>query len=400
VKKYILYSTIWLIFLDDFFFFYKIQIKFVYFGLLVNFVLLLFYWDFKLHRNHVYALLYLWFSGLVAVLFGPDKLGNYLQQAIGITVVSTYFYLFIKYQPLSLEELFRVYAKGALSVSILGLAIVPFASLYLGRFSPVESISGEPTKFATIVFPAFYYYAANAIRERKDKGPALVMFVALILSGSAVGFLGILIAIILFTRHRTKYLIFAPVILLLLGALIYGSDPHFRVRVDDTFNVFKLGDVSGANLSTFALMSNAYVTGQVLQERPLFGYGIGGHIIAHEKFVGGLTGTDTLAEWLHLNAIDADSLLLRTGSELGIVGLILVFVFLFKLFVRGRQRYSEMSAAILIYFALKLIRAGHWFPAELYFFVWLYVFLWLASRQVKESGAAGSTRSQRNAHSL
>ncbi len=110
---------------------------------------------------------------------------------------------------------------------------------------------------------------------------------------------------------------------------IYAVDPHTQVRVNDTLQVIQTADVADANVSTYALLSNAYVTASVLQRRPFLGYGLGAHKIAHEQFIDSLPGFSELdPEFIDYNSTDAASLMLRTGSEFGLIGVLCIFWFI------------------------------------------------------------------------
>lgn len=382
MHKYILYSTMFALFSEAAYFDYKIQVKLFYFIVLSNLVVLLFNWDFMLNRYHLCLLAYVSIAGIVGVALGTDRIGLYLQQVIGISIVSIYFYIFIKQQQLSLQDLFRLYATVALWVCVIGLIISLVASLSAGTFIAVRSIMREPAHFVTVVLPAWHYFGSRAIRHGKDRFHAIVVLAAIVLSSSAIGFLGLLLSFFLLFRRYRIYVLLAPILLFTIGAGIYQLNQQVRLRVDDTFRVAAVGDVTGVNLSTLAFVTNGYVAFRALVERPIFGYGIGAHVIAHAKYSPGVTGIDSWSdEFANYNATDANSLLFRTASELGLVGLGIIALFIFRFAVTAGHRLADISAAIVPYFALKLLREGHWFSPEMYFFVWMYFFLWKHGQQ-------------------
>src|SRR5205823_185882 len=150
-------------------------------------------------------------------------------------------------------------------------------------------------------------------------------FIAIALSNSAVGFLGFLIAIIQLARGRKALVMAMPLLIGVLTASFYIFDDHFRLRVDDSVRVLREASVVDVNPSTYALLSNAFVSWSAFNDRPLFGFGIGAHQIAHDTYLPELRGTETMEdEYLKYNAKDANSLFLRATSELGIVGLIFI----------------------------------------------------------------------------
>jgi hypothetical protein len=167
---------------------------------------------------------------------------------------------------------------------------------------------------------------------------------------------------------------------LLFGVLMYTFDTHTRVRVDDSLSAVRTMDVTGVNLSAYGIVSNLYVTSRVLEKHPWFGIGIGAHRLAHHEFIGDLLGSSS-SEVIDQNALDGSSLLLRALSELGLVGAILILFFISRFYVQGNSEWAAPNNGILVYFALKLLREGHWFAPETYFFVWVYVFAWMERRK-------------------
>ena len=58
----------------------------------------------------------------------------------------------------------------------------------------------------------------------------------------------------------------------------------------------------------------------------------------------------------------------------------------------GTLSLAIINLSILTYFSLKLLREGTWFPAEMYFFVWAYVFSHQAAFPRREYGTFGRGR--------
>lgn len=375
MRKYILYSTVLLIFLDTVIFTASIDIKTFYLILLFNFSFLLLTWDFKLPRIYTVVLCYLWISGLLEVLFGPDLFSLYLKEVIGITITSFYYYLFFKYQKRSPIEIFDLYARAAVWVSLFGIFLSLVESLITHAFVPVKSVLIEPSDFAIVMMPAFYYYASMEKTAEHRRRRMWTILVAILLSVSSVGMLGIFLSVALLLRRKSWGLFFAPVLVGALFVITYASSEHFRLRVDDTAQSASTLDVSDTNPSTYALISNAYVVVRALQERPIFGYGVGGHVVAHSKYLDDLLGSTGVADEtiMNLNDRDANSLFLRTMSEFGLVGISLIIYFIVKFWTPGNTMYSSISTAILIYFCMILLRSGKWFDPEMYFFVWIYL---------------------------
>src|SRR5262249_52098085 len=145
----------------------------------------------------------------------------------------------------------------------------------------------------------------------------------ILLSGSSTAFVGVVVALPLLLKGRYATLALGLLVGSLFGYAVYTLDPHTRMRVDDSLSTVKTMDVTGANMSTYATVSNLYVASRVLEQHPWFGTGLGGHKYAHDEYIGELPGSSTFDEYMNANATDGASLLVRIGSELGVVGIAL-----------------------------------------------------------------------------
>jgi len=166
----------------------------------------------------------------------------------------------------------------------------------------------------------------------------------------------------------------------LVGALYIGSD-NFRLRAKDTALAIAKQDLGGTNASTFALLSNVYVTSQSFQAYPLTGVGIGGYAGAYDTHIGTLTGPGLTFLRESLNRDDANSFFLRVAAELGIPGLIVLFGFLILCARVKGPPFEAVRNAILPYLLVRLGRFGAYFSVELYFFVGIYLLNYLDYRR-------------------
>ena len=84
-----------------------------------------------------------------------------------------------------------------------------------------------------------------------------VLTIAIILSASSLGYLGIAFGTVLLLSGRIKHFVAVPVVVGGLLILAYIASPFFRSRVDDMVVAISSQDVTGSNSSTYALISNA-----------------------------------------------------------------------------------------------------------------------------------------------
>jgi hypothetical protein len=180
-----------------------------------------------------------------------------------------------------------------------------------------------------------------------------------------------------------------------LGATLYIAFREVRLRVDDTLVALRESNVSGVNPSTYALISNMFVTERVFEEHPLLGNGMGSHILSNQRYIEDVPGQDLVeaaggdSGW---NLQDASSLALRSISEMGLVGLFGILWFIQHFRVAGAGDRAAISSAILTVFFQKLLRNGGYSSPEQFFFVMVYA---LNYRQFRGQAVEASVRLRR-----
>jgi hypothetical protein len=334
---------------------------------------------------------YLFISGSIGILNGTDSATQFLKQFLGITANVLYFYYFFKMQGNRVERAFSTYAQIAYGLCIVGIPLWALSCVASHQFVRLQSLTTEPAHFCTLVLPAYYWYAYLYFTSRKHGIKVLIFTMTVALSGSSLGFLSVALGIALLLSRRRKLLLAIPVVIGGLMILAYSVSPYFRLRADDTVVALSSNDVSNANISTYALISNMIVTYNVMQENPILGNGLGSHVISHARFIGTVPGVEVFEErgMEDYNSTEAASLVLRSLSELGILGFLGILWFLFHFHVGGTSSRAAISNGILVCFFLKLIRDGVYFPPEQFFFIFVY---FLNHRQFKLETCAASTR--------
>ena len=316
---------------------------------------------------------YLFLSGAIGIANGTDSVGQFLKQFLGISVSALYFHYFFKIPQNSISRAFDTYSRIAYWVCLIGFPLWLLSYFTQPDFDRFRSITTEPAEFCTLILPAYYWYTYLYFTLRKYGTEVLVFTVALLLSNSSLGFVSAAFGVILLLSARKKLFLVVPLIAGGLLSILYVSSSNFRLRVDDTVAGVLSSDVTGVNLSTYAIISNMLVTEQVLQDSPLLGHGIGSHVLSHGRYLDTVPGADAIsAEWLETNSTDAASMTLRSLSELGVLGFGGILWFLVHFHVSGSGRHAAISNAILVAFFLKLLRGGLYFPPEQFFFIFIY----------------------------
>lgn len=375
IKNYLLYSSVFAIFTEAFFVNFIIDWKLLYVIILVNYYFLI-----KIQKNlffnNVFVLIViaLFVHALLTNIFIGVPLNYMIAQLIGITIISTYFYNF--FRVFTTKEVIPIYLKISLVLAIIAYPMWFFGIRLYGAEPRLQGIFKEPAHYAIVVLPACYYYYRT-----KEYLKSLVILGTIILSSSTIGYLGIGLMFVLpnLTFKRIKILLLIVPFVIGSFVYVYSNFEFFKLRVDDTYkslNAVNTGKFEEyTNLSSYALLSNVFVTKENVTDHPL-GSGIGSHYYMHTQHyikqirIPPYIVSNNLTE---INAADACSLFLRICSETGILGFIAVMIALFYLGKNFRNPDLIFTQAATIYFLLKLFRDGHYFPPELYFFIWLFI---------------------------
>ena len=147
------------------------------------------------------------------------------------------------------------------------------------------------------------------------------------------------------------------------------------------------------NSSTFALYTNYIIAENSFLRNPTSGSGLGSHVINYENTFTDFFDEIFLETYGSFNKQDANSLFLRLMSEMGLVGLFLIFLFVFKFFLsRKWLQYPKlapivlMNQGIFIMMILRLIRTGNYIGNGFFFFFFLYWASWKVITNYKKYG--------------
>jgi hypothetical protein len=376
VKNFVFYSTLFSVFTEAFLFNVGFDIKLFYLVVLVNIIIFIVFNSVVYSKGLLVFHAVILFSGLYSCIFGYNDFGYFFIQFFFLLLIPIYYYTYFTYFEDRTEEIVFIYCKICFILAIIGFLKLPY-DISIGR--SLDSLLLEPAHYCTVVLPAYFITLKE---QRFPRYYFVIILLSIIVSGSSLGIIGIGVSMILYSKRISfvkASLSFLFVVL--IGGIVYTTFEPFKLRLDDTVNSSVNRDLSEANLSTYALLSNFYVSTQSLLSNPLIGNGIGSHINSRKLYLGSIEGIEVFEkmEMDTLNAQDAGSLFSRVMSELGLVGLFGMFYFIWKFYVPITEKNLSfntiVSRGILLYFFAKLFREGHYFSPEMYFFVFLYVFI-------------------------
>jgi len=353
------------------------------------------------NKGFLFAFTIVVMSSFYNVYLEKNTVTLLMKQIIGIGLTSLMFYLLIKINKYNINKLFRIYLNFAVLVGLIGLFqelsyligfekgynfwyISPTWSFHLSKIGllRINSITPEPADFCYVMMPAFFVALTSFSKSNfkfLNKWKSVIIIFSVFFSFSLVGYIGILlsIALLFYNYGKIRHLIFGTTFILIISFFAYKNITELRIRVDDSVNVIagKM-ELHSANLSTFALFSNALVAYESFKDNPVFGSGLGSHEISYNRCIGKVINNDEIIAFIKFQ--DANSLFLRLLSETGLFGILCFFWFIFKFHILKKNDRSGylwiINNAILATFLIRLLRCGHYFVGGFFFFFWLYYF--------------------------
>ena len=354
-----------------------------YVVVICNVIMLLAFDRLTIHRNHMIAILVLAGFSLYSASSAGTPLNAPLSQILGISLLSIYFFYALTNLGLSLNRWMEIYVRAAFIIAIFGLVKWAVAHIFHVGEPRLISIYSEPSYFVYVTLPAVSYCVNIFFNEQRYGWETIIFLLSYVLADSVLGFFGLLLIGIIIVAPRLKgwQLLASCIAMCGLVAAVYVSSGNVRSRADEFVVAVTKQDLSGSGNTTFAFLSNVYVTSQSFLAHPFTGIGLGGYANAYDKYIGDILGSDSLENAsqdfinsnLELNREDAASMFLRVTAELGLPGLAVLLAFLIVCArVRGHA-YVTIRNAILPYLIVRMTRMGHYFTVELYFFAGIYL---------------------------
>lgn len=345
----------------------------------------------------VILLVYILLHGVVNSKLGNDRIIYMLLQTVVIAV--NYLVYSNVLRNISINQIMSVYWKSAYVMGwiavcqeifgIMGFAndcTIPVIRWFLNYFGAmtgglvrVKGICQESSFLGYYLAPAmciclFYvvkkYMLPEEFKKVVKKKHIIIIMLAYLFSFSAVAYFGVAVVFLLLLLTENKFskkvLVIAGICI--ISVVVYINIPAIRLRVDDTIAVFRGADLNEVNLSSYTYYMAYTVAKKSLRYTSFMGAGIGSSATMYDKFsFKGWGGQELI-----LNAEDANSMLFRIIIEFGVVGIIVLAIFLKKNFVRKGSTYFVFSLAILTLFSMILLRQGNYTHAGFMMYVYLY----------------------------
>lgn len=371
-----------------------------------------FFSQFGLPKLPVMIFFPLLLMGFIYCQIGLNTPDQFYKIFFGFFGSCAFYYYVVQSYDYDVEKLYKLYMKAAVIVAIIGA--IQVVSYRVG-FSPgykynyifnkwsvafgglggirLNSVFSEPAYYAATMAPAFFTSLHNMFTKKPlyiTKKQGIIIMVTYFLTYSSVGFIGIFIAIVLILINFGigRYAIFIVPSLIFLTQWAYANVPDFRDRWDSTIDIYTTDNIYSYDIhgSSFVLYNNNHIAWENFKRNPLFGTGLGSHVMAFDKYT--LTQEEGAVQ-IDFNKADANSMFLRLMSETGLYGMVIILVFLFKNWVlkksTDRREIWVISNSCALVIVLYLLRQGHYFINGLPFFMWLFYFMAKQNRDRKEN---------------
>lgn len=367
-----------------------------------------------INKTFLYLFLLIILISILDVFYGVNSFSGLLKQLVGISSSVLFFYLLFWLNNYDVKKLFKIYLNIAFVVALIGIIqeisfllkfkpgydysyFIPTWKLVYSRgdegLLAINSILAEPAHFCNVMMPAFFVSVAaffkNSFKFQKT-WKRIIIISSISLSFSTMGYVGILLAIVMFTFSRlsVRKIFIGMIIIFMTSFLIYRNIYNVENRIHGFAQILK-GEIAVERSfpSVFALASNTLVTYEVFKRNPLFGFGLGSYETSYRKYIGEVLDKNKIVNIY--NYREAGSLFLRLLSETGLLGLAIMLIFILKFRIRRISNHMNylwiINNAILLMFLIKLIRMGHYFADGFFFFVWSYYFSKLKSQEEENS---------------
>lgn len=368
--------------------------------LVAQLVLILVMRKIKIDREFVLVMIFLTVHAGLSILLGRDTVSLAAKQIVAISINYVFYRSIIENRQDALDAL-RLYKRLAVGVAMFAIIqqvafymhieviydlrwLVPTQSPPDPRLYRSATIFGEPSDLARILLPMAFlalYSVLGRYRHNFNhdafltRREAIVVLLGFVVAFSSAGFIGLFLGVLLiWLEYRHD---FRQIVVLLLGmigfVLVYTQVDFFRIRMDDTLALlFDAGyDLGRANLSSQTIIINFRIAIKSLIGSYGLGGGIGSHPISYSQFIGELPIENVTT---FLNKEDANSLLLRIMSELGVPGLVYLAAFLIRFWPKHSDGTdSTISKMCVAVFMLRLLRQGHYFAGGVFFWVVVYI---------------------------
>jgi hypothetical protein len=325
-----------------------------------------------------------------------------LVQYLGLVVAWLVVWNLFRHLRYSPEAIFKIYLRCATvtaAVAVLQqvaflVGIEPLYDLHwllpgaaeltvAGPFLRVPSMFTEPSYLAVFLTPALYLSVLRLSGQSQQLriGRSLLFIAALLCTFSTIGYIGLGLCIVFALRLNFRNFFLGTLLLAGLG-YIGSTNPELASRLSSIPNALMLNLEGDENLSALINGLNLAITTQMLEDRPISGYGLGAYRVYSIDYLENvLSGNAVLKERVsgmmeQMTLADGGSMYLRLTTELGLSGLLLMGWLIHRhLRQADSSERADLACATLLYIIVFSLRSGQLVRFEFVFFCALFVLL-------------------------
>lgn len=358
----------------------------------------------KINLNLAVFTFLLWVFAPITTYYEVDAVIKQLVNVSFSLIALYYVFVLADFDLSNLVQKYVVVSKIVVVIGFVQVLMFLFdkGQLYLSVFQFLkdsnitfrfQSVCQEPSYagyvLAPVAFMSFHriFYGSSEFLNRRW---AFMIIGAYVLTFSLVAYVGIVLMVLMLYFKNFSYQRLYLFGVLLAGIAFfsvfsYKNIPLLRVRIDDTFFAYAGGitnyDIyTKVNLSTYAILSNLYVTTSTVAEHPMTGTGLGTYSIAYDHYL-----PARMKAFSTINSGEGSSMGFRLLTETGLLGFGLFLYFLYKFRIKGQPYESPamdllwmMNTGIFVMTVLLLIRHGHYTTQGRLFFFLFYYFAYRA----------------------
>lgn len=305
------------------------------------------------------------------------------------------------YVKLGIEKMYKIYLYLAIFISFflliqqigyyLNISFLYDYSFFIPNFKVIISdgvyrpsfIFSEPSAityinaiaFTMSIYSIVYKNILKKTTYYMSLPSSLLIIYTYLTTFSSLGYIVATMTFISLVKLNFKNIIFI-VFLFSFFSFFLLNNANFMYRVDGVLSLFQDDSLSVAkmNLSVWAIYSNLLVSWHNFVNFFPIGVGIGNHPLAYDTYKFLFNAIENLNDY-ELNKQNAAGLFSRIMSEIGFVGIVVLFYFLYKFRISNCQNkiFHLLSNAFLIGIIIILFRHGSYISSiTIFYFVGYY----------------------------
>lgn len=336
-------------------------------------------------KNEIIVFTLILVSGIIVNILMELPIIKFFKQFIPIFIMYVVSkVIIIRNNPILIFEQYVKYAVIAAIIGVIQLLLKPIGILLLTPFSGyfIDSVALEPSHYVIMMLPAVLYLYLK--KEFSWKFWLILATILFTLKLTALLSLGTFYIIINY-RKFFKFIV-AGTIVLAIGYNIVESVPEFADRILPALAYFESGKLEDVNnMTTFSFISNAEIAYKNFIDTYGLGVGLGGHETTYTRNFNIPIYSDS---WYGLNYKSAHALPIRIFSELGILGLFILFMLFYKALKIKHEVFKVVALASLGHFIAKFFKLGSYFDYGTIFFLVMIITMIILDRKQRNKGSS------------